>query len=86
MSSWLQSGAKSMRTTWTLQVGTLAVVVTRHIDLGPNEWLIRYHPDITQRRVSVHADVEKAKIEALDIAYEVLSTMLKELESKSEEP
>jgi len=77
VTSWSRSDTdRSCPRTWEIKVGFLTVVVTRHIDLGPNEWMIRFSPPILSAHVSVHREVEDSKTEALVIAGKVLSKAL----------
>lgn len=66
--------------TWVLKIGTLRLVVTRHIHFKPYEWVTTCNPFFDNRRLS-SMEVDDAKTEALEIVREYLKTCLADVEA-----
>jgi len=75
ITSYSQGDTNRTPGSWEMSVGSLRIVVTRHIDHDPTDWLL----DFSDRRLIwlKNKDIDKAKVEALKFVYDHFSNTAK---------
>ncbi len=78
-SSWSRNDVERTPKTWCFATEGLRIIVTRHRDYAPTDWVLRVHPSGIVGEQVLPVDINDAKARALKIVREALERALEEL-------
>jgi len=70
ISSWSRHDSDEVRAvpkTWASQIGKFRIIVSRHIHHQPDVWVLTCHPDMFSHVEAASKDIDKAKIQAIEM-------------------